>query len=248
MPPERTPNLDEFASMYCYPGRSLAIGKDSQGVSFAAYWLTGRSPQSRSRRVSVDRDTLEIGDVSAPDQSDPLRHYTAIIRNSEHVIVGNGTQVTDVAAELSQGVSAFHALSRLEYEPDPPIHTPRITAVLSRAGDDFEDVTISGAISDTRWTTMAQHYMFHILRQEPGQGHAVTTYSGDAENISTSGKPSQVAIDASWDKLLDQIWDNLAPSVRVAACVVPLAGDLREGRFAGIHEPVIHAGTGLNTK
>lgn len=246
MTSEHALEFGSFVARYRYPGRAVALGRDAQGVGFAAYWLTGRSPESRGRQLIVDADSLEISDI-ARSQSDPLRHYTAIIRRADRIVVGNGTQVGDVVADLDAGVGPFEALAKLEYEPDPPIRTPRITATALVSGDEVSQVILSGAVAHPRWPEVAQHNMFHTPTLEAGQCHAMTTYSGDTATVSTSGQPTAVEVDVEWAGLLEQIWDNLDPGLRVAAAVVPLVGDLRHGRFVGAHQPLIHAGTGRAT-
>ncbi|ATL72519.1 IMP cyclohydrolase [Nocardia terpenica] len=246
MTSEPTPGFDSFVTRCRYPGRGIALGRDAAGAGFAAYWLTGRSTESQERRIIVGVDALDVSDT-ASDQSDPLRHYTAIIRLTDRIIVGNGTQVGEVAGDFGGGVSVWEALSRLEYEPDPPILTPRITATATVTGDEVRDVILSGAVAHPRWPNTAQHNMFHTHRLEVGQCHAMTTYNGDTAAVSTSGQPAAVQVDALWPTLAERIWDNLDPALRVAVAVVPLVGDLREGRFIGVHEPHIHAGTGRST-
>lgn len=238
--------FSSFVARYRYPGQGIALGRDAQGVGFAAYWLTGRSPESRGRQLIVDSDALEINDI-ARSQSDPLRHYTAILRGADRIVVGNGTQVGEVAHDLDAGVGPFEALAKLEYEPDPPIRTPRITATARVAGGEVSQVILSGAVAHPRWPETSQHNMFHTPTLEVGQCHAMTTYGGDTATVSTSGQPTAVDVDVEWAGLLEQVWDNLDPALRVAVAVVPLVGDLRQGRFVGAHQPLIHAGTGRAT-
>jgi IMP cyclohydrolase len=47
-------------------------------------------------------------------------------------VFGNGEQVGEVAIRLAKGLPPAVALADLSYEPDPPIYTPRITAVVDR--------------------------------------------------------------------------------------------------------------------
>ncbi|WP_069162889.1 IMP cyclohydrolase [Nocardia altamirensis] len=238
--------FDPFIARYRYPGRGIALGRDVQGIGFAAYWLTGRSAESRDRRILVDADTLAVSDIASA-QSDPLRHYTAIVALTDRIVVGNGTQVSEVTADLGQEVTAWEALSKLAYEPDPPILTPRITAIATVAGNEMVDVILCGAVAHPRWPNMAQHNMFHTGHFEPGQSHAMTTYAGDTSVVSTSGQPWAVEIDTVWQELHKRIWANLDPALRVAAAVVPIGGDLRDGRFIGAADPIVHAGTRPST-
>lgn len=247
-------SFDEFVRRYPYPGRVIVVGQDVAGVRFAAYWLTGRSPESRSRRFTIGADALDVHDVSPGAENDPLRHYTAITRAAAgRVVVGNGTHVAEITALLDKGVNAFDALAGLEYEPDPPIFTPRITAVASMSPKSelvlagavpqpvWPDVPTSQGFRGPAWPDRPGHNLFHVARLTPTQCYGLTTYSGDTENVTVSGQPTAIAVDGEWPELLGRIWDGLNPALRVAAAVVPLVSDLREGRFAGLHEPVVLA-------
>lgn len=175
---------------------------DADGIGFAAYWLTGRSEASRSRRMVVGPDELEIVDTTA-GPADPLRHYVAIMRTGgDRIVVGNGTQVGEVVTNVAAGAAIWEALTGLECEPDPPILTPRITATAIVDGSQVREVIASGAVV-------------------------------------TSGQPVAVEVDASWPQLLERVWAGLDPELRVAAAVVPLIGDLRAGRFIGVHAPML---------
>ncbi len=233
--------FDAFVGRCRYPGRGIALGRDDAGVAFAAYWLTGRSAESRNRRITVGAGVLDVSDI-ASGPPDPLRHYTAIIQRSNRIVVGNGIQVREVVADLDAGSTIWEALSKLESEPDPPIRTPRITATATVRGDEVEEVILCGAVAHPRWPKTAQHNVFHTHRLEVGQCHAMTTYDGDTAEVSTSGQPTAVEVDDAWPTLLQRIWHALDPAVRVGAAVVPLPGDLRCGRFIGRHQPVTRAG------
>ncbi|MCX4096167.1 IMP cyclohydrolase [Nocardia sp. alder85J] len=243
--------VDEFVTKYRYPGRGIMLGRDGDGTGFAAYFLTGRSEASRARRLVIGPDTLEIADTTS-GPADPLRHYTAIVRmSSGRIVVGNGTQVADVVAGLDAGTTVWQALTGLECEPDPPILTPRITATAAIGGTEVLELVLSGAVAHPKWPAIeqSQHHLAHIPRLAPGEGHAMTTYAGDTGAVVTSGQPVAVTVDGVWPQLLERIWGGLDPVLRVAAAVVPLTGDLRDGRFAGAHEPLIlQAGTGRSTR
>ncbi|UGT44217.1 IMP cyclohydrolase [Nocardia yamanashiensis] len=245
-----TLGFDEFVVRYRYPGRGIVLGRDADGAGFAAYWLTGRSEASRSRRMVVGPDELEIVDTTA-GPSDPLRHYVAIMRTGDdRIVVGNGTQVGEVVANVAAGASMWKALTELECEPDPPILTPRITATAIVDGADVREVIMSGAVAHRRWpdAPSSLHNLVHVPALAVGEGYATTTYAGDTATVVTSGQPVAVQVNAPWPELLERVWAGLDPELRVAAAVVPLTGDLREGRFIGVHDPLLlQAGTDCAT-
>ncbi|MFE3758833.1 IMP cyclohydrolase [Nocardia tengchongensis] len=184
--------FSSFVARYRYLGRGIALGRDAQGVGFAAYWLTGRSPESRGRQLIVDSDALEISDI-ARSQSDPLRHYTAIIRGADRIVVGNGTQVVEVGHDLDAGVGPFEALAKLEYEPDPPIRTPRITATARVAGGEVHQVILSGAVAHPQVTRFPGRKKAGRDHPEPvpaGQRVTVTEHAGGEGSVTTGARKS----------------------------------------------------------
>jgi hypothetical protein len=120
-------SLKELLGTRPYPGRGLAVAKTRQGALQVVYFLTGRSDASRSRAIAI----LPNGDVAVQDTTstschDALRHYVAVARRQNWLVVGNGDQVVPLAEDLAGGTSITAAWSRHSNEPDPPIYTSRI--------------------------------------------------------------------------------------------------------------------------
>lgn len=155
---------------------------------------------------------------------DELRHYTAAIRSPIAVMLGNGTHVADVWDEVEAGTSFDEAHRKIAYEPDPPIYTPRITAMATLAPAGAEAFVTAGAISDSRWPGITQHRTLHIKAPDKGQGQLVTTYSGDLARPKPDGNPSVVRIESGWESLVSDLWEVLDPDVKVAVTAFPLEG------------------------
>ncbi len=153
---------------------------------------------------------------------DELRHYTAAIRNSHAVILGNGTHVVDVWDDIEAGAAFDEAHRKIDYEPDPPIYTPRITGLASLSPKGVHGFVTAGAVSDPRWPGITQHRTLNIESLAPGQGQLVTTYSGDLDNPQPDGNPSVVRIESSWDSLVSDVWEALDPNLKVAVAAFPL--------------------------
>ncbi|MER7244996.1 IMP cyclohydrolase [Kribbella sp. NPDC000426] len=204
-----------------YPGRGLAIGRDADGVPFFTYWLTGRSPASQARELVVHDQEVVVRDTSGGPVDD-LRHYTAATRGPDWVIVGNGTQVSDVAALRPQQPDLQLALRQQTYEPDPPIRTPRITAAATITGLELTEVVVGSARAYDGAPDLTVHPSLYAAQVAPGTALTTTTYSGTAEHIVTNGHPEIAAVDPPWSDLTDVIWQSLQPSLRVAAITVRL--------------------------
>ena len=204
-----------------YPGRGLAIGRDVDGVPFFSYWLTGRSAASQARELVVREREIIVRDTSGGPVDD-LRHYTAATRGDDWVIVGNGTQVGELAAARARQPDLQVALRGLTYEPDPPIRTPRITAGATLTSAGLTDVVIGAARPYDGAPELTEHPSLYAARIAPGTALTTTTYAGTADNVDVNGHPEVTAIALPWSEITDLLWQSLQPSLRVAAITVRL--------------------------
>ncbi|MET9310629.1 IMP cyclohydrolase [Kribbella sp. NPDC003505] len=204
-----------------YPGRGLAIGRDVDGVPFFSYWLTGRSAASQARELVVREREIIVRDTSG-GPADDLRHYTAAIRGDDWVIVGNGTQVGELAAARTRQPDLQIALRGLTYEPDPPIRTPRITAGATLTSAGLTDVVIGAARPYDGAPELTEHPSLYAARIAPGTALTTTTYAGTADNVVVNGHPEVTVIALPWSAITDNLWQSLQPSLRVAAITVRL--------------------------
>jgi IMP cyclohydrolase len=204
-----------------YPGRGLVMGRDTDGVAFGLYWLTGRSNASQQREIVLGESEILVRDLTdgTPDE---LRHYTAAIRSTDCVMVGNGTQVRELWDSVISGLSFENAHRTISYEPDPPINTPRITAIASVKSSRASDFLMTAAVSDPAWPTVPQHRSLHTRSVMPGQAQFVTTYSGDENDPQTDGMPIGVRIDTAWQSLIFTVWEALDPRLKVSITAFPL--------------------------
>jgi len=200
-----------------YPGRLLLLGRTLDGSLNAAYVLTGRSAASKDRHFELISDQeLAVSPIGRQGH-DSLRHYTAACTAGAWTIYGNGEQVTEVAARLRDGQVPMVALHDLRYEPDPPICTPRITAVVERG-------------TGRAWFGAARHP--ESERESPdtvvtalgdllaGQAVLLSTYHSDGTQVATARRHldlSLTAEDAS--QLLEELWKAMDHRFLVAATV-----------------------------
>ena len=115
-----------------YPGRGVLWVRTRDGALRGGYFLTGRSAASRARVLRRGDGELIVA-PTGESAHDPLRHYVAAREHGGWLVFGNGEQVTVVADRLAEGRTPTEALAGLEYEPDPPIFTPRITVAADLA-------------------------------------------------------------------------------------------------------------------
>ncbi|MEU9607717.1 IMP cyclohydrolase [Streptomyces sp. NPDC048057] len=116
------------------------------------------------------------------------------------------------------GRRTVEALGGLEYEPDPPIHTPRITVVVDlRAG---REAWFGGARRSRGGRAAADVVTLAVRDLEPGDAVLMRTYRSDGQRVETAEPFVEVRTGAgSRDELLEEVWGALASEFRVAAAV-----------------------------
>ncbi|GAA3815063.1 IMP cyclohydrolase [Streptomyces phyllanthi] len=211
-------NLAALLSENPYPGRGVLCARTLSGEVVGGYFLTGRSPASRDRAVRIDGDELVVAPATVTEH-DPLRHYVAAEATEDWLVFGNGEQVSTVTGRLRRGVCAAEALDDLEYEPDPPILTSRVTALLSRDGG---RTAVLGAARPSSGARTSTNIMTLTVRDlEPGDAVLLTTYQSDGQNVSVAvpfTEASTGAEDAG--QLLEEIWNGLNDRYRIAVAVL----------------------------
>jgi IMP cyclohydrolase len=177
-------------SRMIYPGRLLALGRDRADTHhIVLYAITGRSPSSQARRLAEEDGAVwtKPTDPEILKKGNPeLLVYPAIVFAGGGLAVSNGRQTADIRPDAPGGaVAALDAgLRHWSYEPDAPIHTPRISGCLDPSGRAAVSVIKRGPEGEPLRT-------FHELALRPGRGAFVSTYAGDNREplASFSGEP-----------------------------------------------------------
>ncbi|MGO9973154.1 MAG: IMP cyclohydrolase [Solirubrobacteraceae bacterium] len=198
-----------------YPGRGLVAARSQGGSRCIVYFLTGRSPSSRQRRLAIlEREDVAVQGLE-PGQFDPLRHYVAAARRGSWVVVGNGSQVVPIAEQLAAGSDALAAWRQHGYEPDGPIFTPRIWVATTTGTPGY---LLGYALRAGRGGEEADRVLWDVEDLRPGRGVLMSTYDGSAEVVSTARVPVDIeTFAASAGTLVDEVFAALDPNLRVAA-------------------------------
>ena len=198
-----------------YPGRIIICGLDHEGEPIALYILTARSPSSRERILTVKADGLWVEPTQNAQGGDPsLLYYRASFRRDGAIIIANGTH----GERFTKTLAIEEALNDERYEPDEPIYTPRIAAVLDTgtARYAFASIRRSDDGSCTR-----SFFSFDALKA--GQGHRIQTYEGDPKNPRAfAGPPIPIALPK--EDIAQTIFDELKPDLRIAVAVIRTDG------------------------
>jgi len=217
--------LARVLAQNAYPGRGILCARTVDGSVVGGYFVTGRSQASREREIHPT-DTGELAVVARGDAGfDPLRHYIAATASPDWLVFGNGEQVSTVAARLARAEQPSAALDDLEHEPDAPIYTDRITAIMQRP---LGHLAVLGVARRSSAARRASNIITMTVRAlEPGEAVLLTTYRSDGQAIA-GGQPFIETSCAARNggELLDEIWSALDPAYRVAAMVLSVASEL----------------------
>ena len=224
-------DIAQLISGNSYVGRGIVIGKTADASkACAAYFIMGRSANSRNRIFSLRDGDLYTEPFDASKVEDPsLIIYAAVRQYENNLIVTNGDQTDTIYDHLAKGKKCLKcALKSREFEPDVPNFTPRISGMLTFADNDFtyEMSILKSADADG---SACNRYTFSYAPL-PGLGHFIHTYVCDGDPIPTfQGEPERVMIPDSIDKFTDSLWNALDADNKISLYVRYI--DLADGSF-----------------
>ena len=223
-------DIGELIKDNTYVGRGIVVGKSKDGKKAVfAYFIMGRSENSRNRIFKEEGDEVTIYPFDASKVADPsLIIYSPVRRAKETVIVTNGDQTDTVYDFLMQGKSFEDALDTRCFEPDAPNFTPRISAALNFANKDFT-YKMSILKSADEKGTACNRYTFSYAPL-CGLGHFIHTYNCDGNPIPTfTGEPERVCIPDDISEFATTLWTNLNENNKISLYV--RYTDLETGKY-----------------
>lgn len=215
----KTRDIGALLRKNSYPGRGIIVGKSKNGkYAVAAYFIMGRSENSRNRVFDDFGDYVTIFPYEAAKLSDPsLVIYTPVRKLGRRLIVTNGDQTDTIYEYLKDGKSFEEALETREFEPDKPNYTPRISALLDFEGGFCYNLSIIKSADEGG--SGCNRFTFSYAPQN-GVGHFIHTYKSDGNPLpSFVGEPVRITILNSIDAFTRKIWDNLNPENKVSLYV-----------------------------
>ncbi|MDR1588890.1 MAG: IMP cyclohydrolase [Oscillospiraceae bacterium] len=215
---EARPDPRDLLRGNAYPGRGIIIGRDAGSArDIIAYFIMGRSFNSRNRVFAETDDGIRTAARDPERLRDPslvIYHPVRRMRDGR-VVVTNGDQTDTIREALAGGGTFRAALLTREFEPDPPLYTPRISGILNPDGS-YALSILKSAHGDPG--CVLRHF-FEYSAPIPGLGHLIHTYEHDGDPPpSFRGEPRPVSIDVSGglDKFAGDVWDALDEDNRVA--------------------------------
>lgn len=213
-------DIAELIKDNSYVGRGIVIGKTEDGKkACSAYFIMGRSANSRNRVFAMREGTLYTEPFDASKVEDPkLIIYAAVREYENKLIVTNGDQTDTIYEGLKASKCFSQSLKTREFEPDAPNLTPRISGMLTFADNDFT-YKMSILKSADEKGSACNRYTFDY-NPLAGLGHFIHTYVCDGNPIPTfQGEPERVIIPNDIDKFTDALWNALDSDNKISLFV-----------------------------
>ena len=209
-----------------YPGRGIIMGLSTAGKGVVAYFLMGRSSNSRNRILTWEGDALKTEAYDASAMEDPsLIIYHPLRRVGSALIVTNGDQTDTIASFLTAGKSFEQALQSRSYEPDEPNYTARISGMFEEKSPSSYTLSILKREED-----QCKRYFFSYSSLRKGRGPLIHTYQQDGNPLPPfEGKPREVVLNQGIDQFSQRLWESLDAENRIALYV--RYTDLVQGDF-----------------
>ena len=193
-----------------YPGRGIVVGKDTNNNSVIVYWIMGRSVNSRNRIFVNNNYIVSTEPKDSKLVEDPsLIVYNAMRDTGNYMIVTNGSQTDTIYEQLVHGRNFIESLYSVDFEPDAPNYTPRISAVVSKHTGNVDICVIS-----RNHTGQSDRKFYSYSDIEPGIGYCVTTYLGDGDPLpSFNLDPIRLPLQ---DNIQQTFWNALDKDNRIS--------------------------------
>ena len=204
-----------------YPGRGILLGATPAGKAVCAYFIMGRSENSRNRVFEKTDDGIRTRAWDESKMTDPsLIIYHPVRRMADGtLIVTNGDQTDTVYDFMAKGDSFEAALRTRTFEPDGPNWTPRISGVVELA-EGACSYKLSILKSADGNGDACRRYFFEYPCPVAGEGHFLHTYKCDGSPIpSFEGEPERVALPEDAEELAAKMWESLNEDNKVSLFV-----------------------------
>lgn len=223
----RTDTFEDRARGNSYVGRGIVSGLSPSGKAVSAYFIMGRSANSRNRVFTVRDGAVFTEPFDASKVEDPsLIIYAAIRKFENHLIVTNGDQTDTIYKGLEKGLSFSETLEDRQFEPDAPNLTPRISSITDLNNGSYEMSILKSADAEG---TACNRFTFSYAPL-PGLGHFLHTYVQDGSPLPTfQGEPERIVVPNDIDDFTDDIWEALDEDNKISLYV--RYTDLESGEY-----------------
>lgn len=215
-----------------YPGRGIILGKSEDNMAVFAYFIMGRSTNSRNRVFEVSNDDIRTKAFDESLLSDPsLIIYSPVRVLGKKIIVTNGDQTDTIYEYLKDKKTFEDALYTRTFEPDAPNFTPRISGLI-----DIESglkLKLSILKSDEGDESQSLRFFYNYDNPKPGEGFLIHTYKENSDPLkSFEGEPVKVSLKGSIDEFCDSLWNSLNTDNKISLAVRYI--DMATGKYEQI--------------
>jgi len=217
-------NLYEFLAGNEYPGRGICIGKTPGGKAVIAYFIMGRSTNSRNRVFDPIDGGIRTKAADPSKMTDPhLIIYNPVLTVDDIMtIVTNGDQTDTIRHFIVRndypGFGFEAALLTRTFEDDGPNWTPRISGLVNMCTGGYKLGILK---SDEGNEKSLQRFTFDYPEPQAGSGHFISTYRCNGNPIpSFTGEPLGVAInEEDPNEYAGKLWEALNEDNKVSLFV-----------------------------
>jgi len=215
-----------------YPGRGIILGKSENNRAVFAYFIMGRSTNSRNRVFEVSNDDIMTKAFDESRLSDPsLIIYSPVRVLGKKIIVTNGDQTDTIYEYLKDKKTFEDALYTRTFEPDAPNFTPRISGLI-----DIESglkLKLSILKSDEGDESQSLRFFYNYDNPKPGEGFLIHTYKENSDPLkSFEGEPIKVSLKGSIDEFANSLWNSLNTDNKISLAVRYI--DMATGKYEQI--------------
>jgi len=215
-----------------YPGRGIILGKSEDNRAVFAYFIMGRSTNSRNRVFEVSNDDIMTKAFDESLLSDPsLIIYSPVRVLGKKIIVTNGDQTDTIYEYLKDKKTFEDALYTRTFEPDAPNFTPRISGLI-----DIESglkLKLSILKSDEGDESQSLRFFYNYDNPKPGEGFLIHTYKENSDPLkSFEGEPIKVSLKGSIDEFANSLWNSLNTDNKISLAIRYI--DMATGKYEQI--------------
>lgn len=215
-----------------YPGRGIILGKSEDNRAVFAYFIMGRSTNSRNRVFEISNDDIMTKAFDKSLLSDPsLIIYSPVRVLGKKIIVTNGDQTDTIYEYLKDKKTFEDALYTRTFEPDAPNFTPRISGLI-----DIESglkLKLSILKSDEGDESQSLRFFYNYDNPKPGEGFLIHTYKENSNPLkSFEGEPIKVGLKGSIDEFCNSLWNSLNTDNKISLAVRYI--DMATGKYEQI--------------
>lgn len=211
-------NIAEELRSNAYPGRGIILGRSKDNSkAVIAYFIMGRSVNSRNRIFSVTEDGIRTEAFDPSKMEDPsLIIYHPVRVFDGKTIVTNGDQTDTIRDFILEDESYVTALNTREFEPDGPNYTPRISGILYPNGTYV--LSILKSLEGDPDCCVRNYFTYD--GPKAGTGHFISTYEGNGSPLpSFRGEPRYVKLAGGIDDFTEEVWESLNEENKVSLFV-----------------------------